>query len=156
MANTYSKIFLHIVFAVKNRQSLLTPQIKDPVFKYMTGIVTKHEQKLLIINGHLDHVHMLISCKTTLRLDEMMKEVKEHSSKFINSNRMVFGRFAWQSGYAAFSVSRWDQDMIFNYIRNQEEHHSKQSFREEYLELLKRNDVEYDPAYVFYDPNEVD
>lgn len=156
MANTYSKIYLHLVFAVRNRQSLLLESFREKLFQYMSGVITNQQQKLLIVNGHVDHVHIFIGCKTNVRLDELVKEVKEHSTKYINNNRLVPGKFRWQEGYAAFSVSRWDHDKIFNYIRNQEEHHRKNTFQEEYRSILRAHDVEFDERYIFHDPREVE
>ncbi len=156
MANTYSKLYVHFVFAVKNRQSLITKDIKEPLHKYITGIVTKHGQKMLIIDGYKDHVHMLVSCTTSVRFDDMMREVKEHSTRWINDNRLVRGKFNWQSGYAVFSVASWNFQTIYDYIANQEEHHRVKTFREEYIQFLEDEKVEYDPRYIFYNPEEVD
>lgn len=156
MANTYSQLYYHIVWAVRNRRSVITQNFKEQLHKYITGIVTNQGQKVMIINSHLDHIHLYISCNTSVRLDELMKEVKEHSTKFINLNELVKGKFYWQSGYGAFSVSKWNSDMIVNYIKNQETHHLNKSFREEYIELLNENGVEFDERYIFYDPMIVD
>lgn len=156
MANTYSQLYYHIVWAVRNRRSVITKDIKELLHKYITGIVTNHGQKVMIVNSHLDHIHLFISCNTSVRLDELMKEVKEHSTKFINNNKLVKGKFYWQSGYGAFSVSKQNSDMIVNYIKKQEEHHAKKNFREEYIELLRENGIDFDERYIFYDPAEVD
>ncbi len=149
MANTYSKIYQHVVFAVRNRQALITEKFETPMYEYMSGIVTNQGQKLLIGNGHHDHVHLLMTCKPTCCLDQVVREVKEHTTKFINQNRLVPGKFQWQNGYGAFSVGHQNLDMIFNYIRKQKEHHTTVKFREEYLQLLKDAAVEYDEKYIF-------
>lgn len=156
MANTYSKIYQHVVFAVKYRQALITEKIESPLYEYMSGIVTNQGQKLLIGNGHTDHVHLLMTCKPTCKLDDVVKEVKEHSSKFINQNGLVRGKFQWQNGYGVFSVGHQNLDMIFNYIRKQKEHHTKVKFRDEYIQLLKDAEVEYNEKYIFGEPQEFD
>ena len=156
MANTYSKIYLHIVFAVRNRRSLISKELKTPLHKYITGIVTKSGQKMLIIDGVRDHVHMLISCRTSVRLDDLMQEVKEHSTRWINDNKLVKGKFNWQTGYAAFSVASWNYQTIYNYIAKQEEHHRKVTFTEEYEKFLIEEGIEFDRKYIFHDPNLVE
>jgi REP element-mobilizing transposase RayT len=156
MANTYAKIYFHIVFTVKNRQSLIHKNIQDELYKYITGIISNRGQKLMIINGYRDHVHLLLGCTTSFRLDEMVREIKEHSSKWINSRKFLRGKFNWQSGYAAFSVASWNYQDIYDYIANQEEHHRTKTFMEEYLEFLKEANIDYDPRYIFIDPNTVE
>lgn len=156
MANTYAKLYNHIVFGVRNRQSLISKELQEPLNKYITGIVTNSKQKMLIINGHRDHIHMLVGCRTSVRLDDLVKEVKEHSSKWINSNRFVRGKFNWQEGYGAFSVASWNYDVIYDYIRNQEEHHRKKTFREEYIEFLEQEKIDFDPRYIFYNAEDVE
>jgi putative transposase len=156
MANTYAKIYIHIVFAVRNRQSLLSKQLREPLNKYITGVVTNCGQKMLQVNNHKDHIHLLVGCRTSVRLDDLVKEVKEHSNRWINTNRFVKGKFQWQEGYGAFSVASWNYDVIYNYIKNQEEHHNKKTFIQEYEELLTQEGIEYDRKYIFYDPNLVE
>lgn len=156
MANTYAKIYFHIVFAVKNRHSLIHSSFKDELYKYITGIVTNRGQKLIIINGSSDHVHLLLGCTTSFRLDETVKEIKEHSSKWINSRNFLRSKFNWQSGYAAFSVASWNFQIIYDYIERQEEHHRVKTFIEEYIEFLNEAQIEYDPRYIFNDPNAAD
>ena len=155
MANTYSQLYYHMVWSVKNRHSLLTKDIKEDIHRYITGIVTNQGQKLMAINSHVDHIHMLISCRTSVQPDALMKEVKEHSTRFINTNNLTRQKFYWQGGYGAFSVSKRNSDMIIDYITNQEEHHRKKTFREEYIELLNENGVDFDARYIFYDPSAV-
>jgi len=149
MANTYSQIFYHIVFAVRNRDSLIIPEIKDDLYKYISGIITNQKQKLFIINGMPDHVHILINCKPNMNLSDNVGEIKEHSTKFINDQRILKWKFYWQEGFGAFSVSKKDVPMILNYIKNQEEHHKKKTFKEEYLEFLIENDIEFKDEYLF-------
>ena len=149
MANTYSQIFYHVVFAVRNRDSLIIPAIKDDLYKYISGIITNQKQKLFIINGMTDHVHILMNCKPNMNLSDNVREIKEHSTKFINDKRILRGKFYWQEGFGAFSISKKDVSIILNYIKNQEEHHKKKTFREEYMEFLIENDIEFKDEYLF-------
>ncbi len=149
MANTYSQIFYHVVFAVKHRQSLITHSIKDELYKYITGVINNQKQVLFIINGMPDHVHLLLNCKPDVNLSNLVKEIKEHSTKFINDKKIIPGKFYWQGGFGAFSVGRRDIPNVIRYIKNQEEHHSKKNFKDEYLEFLKENEIEFEEKYIF-------
>ena len=149
MANTYTQIFYHVVFAVKNRVSLIIPEIKDDLYKYIAGIIINQKQKLFIINGMPNHVHFLMNCKPNMNLSDNIREIKEHSTKFINDKKILKGKFYWQEGFGAFSVSKKDVSMILNYIKNQEEHHKKRTFKEEYMEFLKENEIDFKEEYVF-------
>lgn len=156
MANTYAKIYFHLVWAVSNRRGLIQKRFQDELFQYITGIVKNRGQKLIIINGYRDHVHLLLGCTTSFRLDETVQEIKQSSSRWINEKKFLVGKFKWQEGYGAFSVASWNYQNIYDYIANQEEHHRKKSFIEEYIELLKSEKIDYDPRYVFKDPNLID
>ena len=149
MANTYTQIFYHVVFAVRNRDSLITPTIKDDLYKYITGIITNQNQKLFIINGMPDHIHILINCKPNMNLSNNVRDIKEHSTKFINAKKNLRGKFYWQEGFGAFTVSKKDVSIILNYIKNQEEHHKQKTFKDEYLEFLKENEIEFKEEYIF-------
>jgi putative transposase len=149
MANTYSQIYIHVVFAVEGRQNLIKPEHNDELQKYITSIVTGHKQKLISINNMPDHVHMLIGMTPDVPLSDLIRDVKASSSKFITQKRWVAGRFSWQEGFGAFSYSRSQLAAVIRYIENQQKHHAKKSFREEYVELLKRFGVDYDPRYIF-------
>lgn len=149
MANTYTQIHIQAVFAVQNRISLIQPNWKAELYKYITGIVQKHEHKVLQINGMPDHVHLLFGFRPTQSLADLMQMVKEDSSKWINTMRFVNGKFSWQSGYGAFSYSKSQLPRVIKYIIDQEKHHVKKSFLEEYEELLKIHEVEYDQRYIF-------
>jgi len=149
MANTYSQIFYHVVFAVRNRRALITPHIKVDLYKYMAGIINNQKQKLFIINGMPDHIHMLLNCKPDVNLSSLVREIKEHSSKHINDKFEVQWKFTWQDGFGAFSNSKRELPYIINYIKDQENHHRRKSFKEEYLELLKENEVEFKDEYLF-------
>jgi putative transposase len=149
MANTFTQIHLQIVFAVQNRISLIQPSWKDELYKYMTGIVKENDHKLIIINGMPDHIHMLIGMRPSQSLSGLMQDVKGDSSKWINSKKFVKGQFQWQEGYGAFSYSKSHLPAVTNYIKNQETHHKKKSFIEEYKEFLDKFEVPYDERYIF-------
>ncbi|MGB0930985.1 MAG: IS200/IS605 family transposase [Chitinophagales bacterium] len=149
MANTFSQIYIQMVFAVKGRQSLIQKPWKDELYKYMTGVFRNKGQKLLAINGMPDHVHIFIGQKPNVTTSSLVKDVKVASSRFINEKRWVRGKFAWQEGYGAFSYGRSQLDTVIRYIQNQELHHKKWTFREEYIGLLKKFEIEYDEKYLF-------
>jgi REP element-mobilizing transposase RayT len=149
MANTYTQIYIHIVFAVQDRQSIIRKECKEELHKYITGIIRNKDQKLIAINSMSDHIHILIGMKPNIALSDLVRDIKANSSKFINEKNWVRGRFNWQEGFGAFSYSHSQLNGIANYIQNQEKHHSKKSFKEEYLEILKKFNVEYDMEYVF-------
>ena len=149
MANTFTQIHIQLVFAVQNRRSMIKGVWKDDLHKYMTGIIQNHGHKVLQINGMPDHVHILIGMRPTQSLSDLMKQLKQDSSKWINESRFVNGRFSWQAGYGAFSYTKEQVPMIIDYIKNQEEHHRQQSFTEEYLEFLKKFGIDYDERYIF-------
>jgi REP-associated tyrosine transposase len=147
MANTYTQIYIHVVFAV--RLNLIRPEHNDELQKYMTGIVTRQKQKLIAINNMPDHVHVLIGLRPTVALSDLVGSIKSGSSGFINDRRWVVGKFAWQEGFGAFSYSHSQLTGVIRYIQNQEKHHSRKSFHTEYLEILERFNVPYDERYVF-------
>lgn len=151
MANTYTQIYLHVIFAVKGRDNLISPTWKEELYKYITGIVTNKNQKLIAINGMPNHVHLLLGLKPDIALSDLIRDVKANSSNFINDKQWVMGKFEWQAGFGGFSYSHSQLDVIINYIRNQEEHHKTKSFREEYLEFLKRYAIDYKTEYLFED-----
>jgi len=149
MANTYSQIYIHVVFAVEGRQSLIKAEHNDELQKYITRIISGERHKLIAINNVPDHLHMLIGVRPDASLSDLVRAVKAGSSKFINSKRWVAGRFSWQEGFGAFSHSRSQLGAVIRYIENQPAHHAKKSFREEYITLLEKFDVDYDPRYIF-------
>ena len=149
MANTYSQIHIQAVFAVQNRQSLISDEFKDDLYKYITSIIQNNDHKLLQINGMSDHVHILFGMRPVQALSDLMKQIKQDSSKWINQNNLANGRFSWQEGYGAFSYSRSQLPRIIKYIQNQQEHHRSRSFRDEYISLLRTHDVKYDERYIF-------
>jgi REP element-mobilizing transposase RayT len=149
MANTYTQIYVHVVFAVEGRQNLIRPEHNDELQKYITGIVPGQKQKLIAINNMPDHVHILIGLKPDIALSDLMRDIKAGSSKFINEKRWDVGRFEWQEGFGAFSYARSQLDAVIRYIQNQQKHHARKSFQEEYVELLEKFAVNYDRRYIF-------
>ena len=149
MANTFSQIYIQAVFAVEMRQSLIKPDFKEELQKYMSGILRKKGQKLIEINCMPDHAHLLIGLKPSVALSDVVRDVKSDSTEFINSKRWIRGRFSWQEGFGAFSYSQSHLDSVIKYIRNQEKHHAEKSFKSEYLSMLRKFDIGYDPRFVF-------
>ena len=149
MANTYTQIYIQVVFAVEGRQNLIAPEHNDELQKYITGIVSAQKQKLIAINNMPDHLHLLVGLRPDAALSDLVRDIKANSSKFINEKRWVMGRFSWQDGFGAFSYSRSQLVTVIRYIENQQKHHAKKSFREEYVSLLEKFGVEYDARYIF-------
>ena len=149
MANTYTQIYIHVVFAVEGRQNLIPPEHNDELQKFITGIVSAQKQKLIAINNLPDHLHLLVGLRPDSPLSDLVRDIKAGSSKFIKEKQWVAGRFSWQEGFGAFSYSRSQLGAVIRYIENQQRHHAKKSFREEYVELLERFGVDYDAKYIF-------
>ena len=149
MAGTYSQIYIQIVFAVQGRQNLLAKEWRHEVFKYISGIITNKGQKSIIVNGVDDHVHAFVGLKPSMALSDLVRDMKNNSSNFINEHQWVKGRFSWQDGYGAFSYSHSAIENVYNYILNQEQHHAKQTFKDEYLDFLKKFEIEHDVKYLF-------
>ncbi len=149
MGDTYSKIYIQIVFAVKGRQSLIHPDWEEELYKYITGVITNKGQKLLAINGMPDHIHILIGMKPSCCLSDLVREIKKSSNNFIKERRLTKHKFAWQGGFGAFSYSYKNVDTVIKYIKNQKEHHRKKTFKEEYTTFLEKYGIEYQPKYLF-------
>ncbi|MGD0410162.1 MAG: IS200/IS605 family transposase [Verrucomicrobiota bacterium] len=149
MANTYSQIYIHVVFAVEGRQNLIAPEHNDELQKYITGILSAQRQKLISINNMPDHLHLLLGLRPDACLSDLVRDVKANSSRIINEKHWVAGRFSWQEGFGAFSYSRSQLGTVIRYIENQQKHHAKKSFQEEYIGLLERSGVDYDRRYIF-------
>lgn len=149
MANTYSQIYIQIVFAVAGRLNLIEKKWKDELYKYITGIVKKNNQKLIAIGGVENHIHILLGIKPNIALSDLVRDIKANSSRFINEKRFVKGKFAWQEGFGAFSYSHSQLDDVIRYIQNQEDHHKNINFKDEYLKFLKRYAIEFDDKYLF-------
>ena len=148
MPNTFSQIYIHVIFSVKKREYLIRSEWKEELYKYIAGIVRNKNQKLLIINGMPDHIHLLIGLKPEKSLSELVRDIKNNSTNFINDRKFVNGKFYWQEGYGAFSYSDSQLDRVINYIQNQELHHKNKSFKDEYLEILKRFKINYNTEYL--------
>ena len=149
MANTYTQIYIQTVFAVEGRQNLIRPEHKEELQKYMTGIVTGQGQKLLAIHCMPDHTHILIGQQPDIALSDLVAAIKTGATNFINRSRWIAGRFNWQGGFGAFSYSHSQLTPVIRYIQNQVRHHAKKTFRQEYVEFLKKFNVVHDERYIF-------
>jgi putative transposase len=149
MANTYTQLYVHYIFAVQNRLSLISDNFKNDLYRYMNGIIVHQGHKLYIINGMSDHIHVLVSMNPRQAPSDLMYHIKRSSSLWINKKKLVPGRFSWQEGFGAFSLGVSQLSGKIKYIEEQQEHHKKISFREEYLEFLKENEISFDERYIF-------
>jgi len=149
MAGTYSQIYIQIVFAVQGRHKLLAKEWRQEVFKYMAGIIRNKGQKPIIVNGVEDHAHVFVGLKPVMRISDLVRDIKNNSSNFINDHKWIKGRFNWQEGYGAFSYSHSQIANVYDYILNQEKHHAEQTFKDEYMDFLEKFEVEYDVKYLF-------
>lgn len=149
MPGTYSQVYIQVVFAVKGRQNLISKNWRDELYKYMTGIVKNKGQKLIIINGMPDHVHLFIGLKPAMAIADLVRDIKNNSSGFINDKQLVKGKFSWQEGYGVFSYAHSQINAVYNYILNQEEHHKIKTFKEEYIDFLKKFEIEHDEKFLF-------
>jgi putative transposase len=149
MAGTFSQIYIQVVFAVKGRESLIQIEWEERLYQYITGIVRTKEQKLIAINGMPDHIHIFIGMKPSCCLSDLAREIKKSSNDFIKENNLTKFKFSWQEGYGAFSYSHSQIDAVVKYILNQKEHHQKVNFRDEYIDFLKKFEIEHDEKYLF-------
>ena len=149
MANTYSQISIHVVFAVKGRENFITSEWRDELHRYISGIITENGAKSLAVGGWKDHVHIFFGMPLTTSIADFVGIVKASSSKWINERRFVKGKFQWQLGYGAFTHSRSQRDGVIKYIMTQEDHHRNKTFKEEYLKMLSDFEIEYDAKYLF-------
>ena len=149
MTGTYSQIYLQIVFAVKGRENLIAKPWNDVLHKYISGIIRAKQQKPIIVNGMPDHIHAFFGLQPSMAISDLVRNVKNNASNFINENHFVKGKFAWQEGYGVFSYSRSQIGRVYDYILNQELHHRKRTFREEYMDFLKKFEIEYNEKYLF-------
>ena len=148
MANTYTQLYTHIVFAVKYRANLISKDLKDNLYQYIAGIIKNKNQKLMIINGVSDHIHILIGLRPDCNLSDLVRDIKSNSSRWINENHLVVGKFEWQNGFGAFSVGYSSVNRVIDYIKNQENHHRKETFREEYIEFLNNYEIDFKAEYL--------
>lgn len=149
MANTYHQVYIQCVFGVKYRDAVLLPEWRPTLFGVIGNLINETGCKTIIVNGTEDHVHCFLGLKPVVSIAELMKVVKAKSSKYINDHQLTNHRFEWQDGYGVFSYSHSQIDQVYKYIENQEVHHKKVSFREEYLAFLEKFQVPYDERYVF-------
>lgn len=149
MPGTFSQIYIQIVFAVNGRTNLLQKPWREEVFKYMAGTIKGKNQKSIIVNGLANHVHLFVGLKPSMSVSNLVRDIKNNSSNFINDQKFVRGKFSWQEGFGSFSYSHSHIDQVYQYILNQEEHHRKRTFKEEYQDFLKKFDIEYDERYLF-------
>lgn len=149
MANTYTQIHIQAVFAVQHRSCIIHNSWKDELYKYITGIVQNNNHKILAINGMPDHIHLFFGMRPTQSLSDLMQEVKASSSKWINEKGFTKHSFNWQEGFGGFSYSKSHVDNVINYIKNQEIHHKKISFIDEYQQILEKLEIPFDERYLF-------
>jgi putative transposase len=149
MADTYSQIYIQVVFSVQNRKALIHESWEEELYKYITGIIQNKGQKLIAINGMPDHIHIFIGIKPNCCLSDLVREVKKSSNSFINEKQFTAIPFYWQEGFGAFSYSFSHIDKVVQYIKNQKIHHQKKTFKEEYLEFLEKSKIEYKEEYLF-------
>lgn len=149
MPGTFSQVYIQIVFAVKHRKPLLHKEWREKVFKYISGIIKAKEQKPIIVNGVEDHIHIFVGLRPSISISDLVRDIKNNSSNFINEHKWVDGKFSWQEGYGAFSYGHSQIQQVYDYILNQEEHHRRRDFKEEYRELIKKFDIPFEEKYLF-------
>jgi REP element-mobilizing transposase RayT len=149
MPNTYSQISIQVVFAVKGRENIITADFRTRLYEYITGIIAGNQQKPLAVNGWKDHVHVFFGMQPTVCISDVVRDIKAGSSKWINHHHFVKGEFRWQDGFAAFSYSKSQRNSVIKYIIGQEPHHRSKTFREEYLDLLRKSGIEFSEKYLF-------
>lgn len=152
MPNTYTQIHLHIIFAVKNRTALISNEWKTRLHQYITGIFQNNHHKMLLINSMPDHLHILIGMRPNQSVSALIQNVKSESTKWINENQFCREKFAWQEGYGAFSYSKSQLGTVIKYIQNQQFHHQKKTFLQEYKDFLNAFEIEWSPEYIFSEP----
>ena len=152
MANTYTQLHIHLVFAVKYRAALIHKEWKERLHQYITGIIRNNDHKMLQVNSMPDHIHIFIGMRPNQSISSLVQNVKTETSKWIKENKFCRSSFSWQEGFGAFSYSKTHVDRVIRYIQNQEAHHKKETFLDEYRKLLKAFDIAYDEKYIFKEP----
>jgi len=145
----FTQMYVQLVFAVQNRENLLRNDLRPRIFEYISGIITSLKQKPIIVNGVSDHVHIFYGMNPSISVSDTVYEIKRGSSLFINKNRLVPGKFLWQEGYGGFTYSKSQIERVFKYIKNQEIHHIRKSFREEYMNILEKSGTDFDSRFLF-------
>ncbi|MDP9080634.1 MAG: IS200/IS605 family transposase [Bacteroidota bacterium] len=149
MANTFSQIYLQFAFAVQNRQCLITKDHKEELHKYITALVQNRKAKMLAVNCMPDHIHLFVGFKPTILISDFVKEIKVESNNFVNKKGWITGKFNWQEGYGVFSYSHSHIDAVVKYVLNQETHHQRKTFKQEYLQMLHKSEIPYEERYLF-------
>ncbi len=149
MANTFTQMYAQVVFSPKGRQHLILPAIEEKLYQYITGVVKEYDQKLIAVNGMPDHIHIFIGFKPSIKISDLVGDIKTASSKYIKKERLLPGTFAWQDGYGCFTYAHSQLDVVAKYVMNQKVHHQKRTFRQEYMEMLQKAGVQYDERYLF-------
>ena len=152
MANTYTQLHIHLVFAVKYRAALIQKEWKDRLHQYITGVIQNNDHKMLQLNSMPDHIHIFIGMRPNQSISALVQNVKTETSKWIKGNKFCRSAFAWQEGYGAFSYSKTHVPNVIRYIQNQEAHHKKEIFLDEYRKMLKAFEMEYEERYIFKEP----
>ena len=148
MANTFHQLYVQIVFSVKRRESLIPKTHREEIHKYITGIINNNKCKMIAINSVEDHIHIFVGLKPTVSISNLVKDIKTSTTELIKDKRWTKSKFNWQDGYGAFSYSHSHIDKVVKYINNQENHHRKQSFAQEYKEFMERFDIDHDEKYL--------
>ena len=148
MASTFANLIYHVVFSTKNREPMISPAIELELHAYLGGTVKSEGGVILAVGGRPDHVHLLMKLKPSRALSDMIRLVKSSSSKWMNEQNRILGRFAWQDGFGAFTVRESQARRVVAYVSDQEEHHRTLSFREELVSLLKKHGVVYEERYL--------
>jgi putative transposase len=149
MPGTFHQLYIQVVFAVQGRENLISNKWNKELHKYIAGIIKGKEQKSIIVNGMADHIHAFIGLRPAMAISDLVRDIKNNSSNFINDHKWAKGKFSWQEGYGAFSYSHSHIGNVYQYILNQENHHKKKTFKQEYLEFLKKFEVNYNEKYLF-------
>lgn len=149
MPGTFSQVYIQVVFAVKGRENLIVNSWKENLHKYIAGIIKGKEQKPIIVNGMPDHIHAFIGLRPVMAISDLVRDVKNNASNFINDHKFVKGKFSWQEGYGAFSYGHSQIEKVYNYILNQQQHHKKLTFKDEYIGFLKKFNIDFKEQYLF-------
>lgn len=149
MSNTYTQLYIQLVFAVKGRNSFIQEKWEEELYKYVTAVIQNDKHKMLAINGMPDHIHIFVGLNPAIAISDLVKDIKRASNNWINTKGFMDGKFSWQEGYGAFSYGRSQIQQVLNYIMNQKEHHKKHSFKTEYISLLKLFEIEFKDEYLF-------
>ncbi len=149
MPGTFSQIYIQYVMAVKGRRNFILPEFEEELYKYIAGIIKGKQQKPLAVNGMPNHLHILVGLKPAMRISDLIRDIKNNSSNFINDRGWLQQKFEWQDGYGAFSYAHSAFGNVIEYIKNQKQHHKKKTFRTEYLELLSKFEIPFGGKYLF-------